>query len=144
MVLTVTEGHVLYPSCWTAGRSAHDPRRQHTRFSPARHGAGTRAGQRRPRLPRVWDLSHALLPLAEPILAVRARWIASPPTRGPSGTPLAAQPAGRADDPGLGTGLADLGAGSVVQPAVSTRARRPAGNSPPDLPGAAAGRWRKP
>jgi hypothetical protein len=39
-VYTVNEGHVTYPSCWGAEGSVHDPRRQHARVSPARHGAG--------------------------------------------------------------------------------------------------------
>jgi hypothetical protein len=53
---------VTYPSCCTADRSVHDPQRQHTRISPARHGTGAGTPQHQPGMPGVLDLSHAVLP----------------------------------------------------------------------------------
>ncbi len=127
---------MLYPSCWTAGRSAHDPRRQHTRVSPTRHGAGAGARQHRQSLPRIRYLPDALPPLAAPLHGLRSGRVASPPPRATSGTSPAAQPPGRARDPGAGAGLADLGPGSAVRPIAPSRTRRPPGSTQYDLPAA--------
>ena len=143
-VYTVIEGHVLYPSRWTVspygetGRSAHDPRGQHTRISPARHGAGERAGQRDAGLPGIRYLPHPVLPLAKALLGLRPGWAAPPSARGPTRAAANAQPPGRTGHPGSGSGVADLGSGPTLQPVAPSGTRWPARRRQYDLPPAAA------
>src|SRR4030042_5319984 len=119
-VYTVNEGHVTYPSCCDTARNVHRPRRQHTRVSPARDDPGAGAEQREQGVPGVRDLPHAVLPLAEAIPRLWAGWPSSASAGPTPGTPAVAERPGRAGHPGAGSGLADLGPGSVGRPTPSS------------------------